>query len=273
MSFILPWGPLHLLTAERTAGLVDIPNIVQEDDVEKTPASTSGLSLTTTSHPPNLERKQTMSGNILVITSNAVNDEYDDNNNNDTARNSTMTPCAFWLQRKLEKLHDGLIRLGYQLKQQHQGPFVAAGGKWDLDTDALGRQTLVAIHILPSSVLEVKPAQSNDRAAVVATANAYSPLNELCALQRIANHQQHLPFTNSQQKKKHVVGTRLVATSSEHVYAVLPYYRDGTLLQFCQTVGNLPEPLARYFFRKIVKVGEEYPSSTVFLVVLIAVSV
>jgi hypothetical protein len=265
MSYILPWGPLHLLKAERTAGFVDIPDFFQEDEssrgwdntrnASQAPSGSPSWSQITTNHPPTLERKQTMSGDIVVMTFN-TND-----NNHDIARDATMTPCAFWLQRKLRKTHDGLIRLGYQLKQQKQHPHpvsTASVGKWELDTDVLGQPKFVTIHILPSSVLDDQPTQSQDRAVVVATANAYSHLNELSALQRIANHhhQHHLHTTTSKQRK-HVVGTRLVATSSQYVYAVLPYYRDGTLLQFCQMVGPLMEPLARFFFKQIVKVRKE----------------
>jgi hypothetical protein len=260
MSFLLPFDPPTLLTAERTAGFVDIPGFVQDDRTDRrwdnttrsitetcmddastaTLLSTNGLPIIACSPPP-LERSQTMSGNIVVITSPATSND----DSATTTTDSTEFPCAFWLQRKLCKTHGGMIRLGYQLKQPSSSKQSLSSTKWELHTDALGRQSMVTIHVLPSSILDDTPSSPK---YIATAANVYSPLNEFSALQRIARHHSSEP--------KHVVGTDLVATSSQHVYAVLPYHRDGTLLEFCQRPGQLPEPLARFFFRQIVKVRE-----------------
>jgi hypothetical protein len=263
MSCLLPFDPPTLLTAERTAGFVDIPGIVQDDGTDRgwdnttrsitetcmgdtastaTLLSTNGLPTIACSPPP-LERSQTMSGNIVVITSPATSNDDSATTAKTTITDSTEFPCAFWLQRKLGKTHGGMIRLGYRLKQLSFSKQSLSSTKWELHTDAAGRRSMVTIHIFPSSILDDTPSSFKDIAAVT---NVYSPLNELSALQRIARHQSNEP--------KHVVGTDLVATSSQHVYAVLPYHRDGTLLEFCQRAGQLPEPLARFFFRQIVKV-------------------
>ncbi|KAG7350598.1 protein kinase domain containing protein [Nitzschia inconspicua] len=104
---------------------------------------------------------------------------------------------------------------------------------------------MVTIHILPISVLNDTCVTSTSSLAASAT-TAYSPLVELSVLQHIGQH-------NNDGNVKHVVGTDLIASSSKNVYAVLPYHRDGTLLDFCQKVGTLPEPLARFFVRQILQ--------------------
>jgi hypothetical protein len=249
---IIPFDPPHLLTADRKEGFVDIPGFVQDDVIGRRWDSNSGAMNTTTvaagdelssnqatptiCAPPILERKQTMSGNIVTVTSTA--------NSGPEKEVELPLPCAFWLQRTLLRNNHGVVRLGYQLRQQGNS------NKWELSTDAYGRQKLFAVHIMQSSVLENN---CSDNPLMKSSYNAYSPLSELSVLQLIANHSNSR--SNNNNEPKHVVGTNIVAVSSQHVYAVLPYHRDGTLLQFCQMVGSLPEPLARYIFRQILKVG------------------
>lgn len=277
---LLPLDPPTLVTAEQTAGLVDIPGtLLQGTDGRNVAADrgwdncTTMASTTTTTTtipsaapaactPPSLERTQTMSGNIVVLTSpNNVEDDckpHDDDG----------LPRAYWLQRKLGKTPHSIIRLGYQLKGNE--PRAEKGKEttstqWELATDDVGRQTMVSIHIYPSSILDrpkeavsttTSPSPSATQDVAAPKANIYdSPLNELSALQRIARHRKNKKDDDS---SKHVVGSTLMAASSQHAYAVLPYHKDGTLLQCCQRMGPLPEPLARFFFRQIVKVRAKF---------------
>jgi hypothetical protein len=227
---IIPFDPPRLLTAECKAGFVNVSPASYRSDSGRG-WDTSG---STTEHfegdpaertdsptpePTSLQRTQTMSGNILTITGHP-------NHNDDTS------PEAFWLQRKLGKFHsDGMIRMGYRLR--------GSGVRWELWKDrGEDHHTMVKVHIMPGSVLD----ENNNGA----NADVCSPVNELSALQMIASHNTNEP--------KHVLGTRLIATSAQDVYVILPYHQDGTLMQFCQTVGNLPEPLARFLFRQIIKV-------------------
>jgi len=146
--------------------------------------------------------------------------------------------------------------------------------RWELDTDEFGRLTLVRVHILHNSIIV-----NEDTLEVEGDANIISnsscnnnqdvvvnySLNELSALQLINKHthhqyqqQQHSSSSSlkefTKETKVHVVGTKLIATAGENIYAVLPYYRDGTLLQFCQSIDFLDESLARFIFRQIIQV-------------------
>jgi len=183
-----------------------------------------------------------MSGNIVIVTP-PPNDDHE------------ASPSAFWLQRKIGKTAaQGLIRLGYKLrlnddKDKHSATSSSSvGGCWELETDPMGRQTIVAVYMLHSSVLDQQTTKNSatKEEKMTSTRAMVSPLDELSALQMVANY-------NNSTESAHVVGTNLIATCSQHVYAILPYHRDGNLSQFCQTVGNLEEPLARYIFRQIVK--------------------
>ena len=105
---------------------------------------------------------------------------------------------------------------------------------WELEIDENGQPILAKVHIVHNS-------NSGD------LEHQEMLLNELGALHKIAQH------TDS---SGHVVGSNLMAQDPERhtIYAILPHHRDGTLLQFCQSSGNLPEPLARFLFRQILKV-------------------
>jgi hypothetical protein len=165
-----------------------------------------------------------MSGNILIITQPDCTAE--DNSNKPTR-------TAYWLQRKIGKTGHGLLRLGYRLKVKDN-----TNGCWELDVDDGCRQRLVTVYMIRTSTLDNNKSSSS--------LCCHSPMDELSALQMIA---QYNPTETA-----HVVGTDIVATSSQHVYAILPYHRDGNLLQFCQSVGCLEEPVARFVFQQIIQV-------------------
>lgn len=226
---ILPFDPPLFLTARTKTGFVDIPDCAKDDDAYSRGWDTTAGGNDSayfdgggspSAGPPVLQRRQTMSGNIVVVTQ------------------PEGGPLAFWLQRKIGKISHGIIRLGYKLRPNTKEAFKDSSDCWELETDEMGRQTLVTISIMHSSVID-QPRSS------VLTATS-TPLDELSALQMICRH--------NPTETAHVVGTNILATCSQSVYAVLPYHRDGTLLQFCQSVGLLEEPLARFLFRQILQV-------------------
>jgi hypothetical protein len=222
----IPFDPPQLLTARRKAGFVDVPEPPQSDsplgwDGNRSSSSFDGNSPpspTEMAGPTFLTRTQTMAGNIIIFEEDG------------------KPPQAFWLQRKIGKSSNGVIRLGYKLRPNSKPKFKDSTDAWELAIDESSIQPIVTINMMHSSVLDLKPEDKD----------FHNPLDELSALQMIARHD------NSE--NAHVVGTELVATCSQHLYAILPYHPDGTLLQYCQTVGSLDEPVARFFFRQILKV-------------------
>ena len=237
-------------------------------------ALTTATEATATTPSP-LERNETISGRIIEITTTPSSSPSSSGiNDDDDAKQPSV--IEFWLQRKLghqSSSHGLVVRLGYKLRASKKQKKVSEGNdddsddgddqnndcRWELDTDESGRHILVRVHILhnnnsSSTVLQQSSNNNNNnhcRQNSVQFMDLDSPLNELSALQMIARHTK-----TAQAQAIHVAGTNLIATSEENrnIYTILPYYRDGTLLQFCQSIGSLEEPLARFIFRQIVQV-------------------
>ncbi len=230
----MPFPRLDFLKAHLRVGFVDLPTHKSEDDDDdikddrkrakvdtEESASNEGMM-----PPCTLERSETMSSRILEI------ETIDDD--------SEPSILAFWLQRKLSPESSSrsvIARLGYQLRPHEETK------KWELDTDASGQPILVRVHML--------------RSTVVADGDPNAAMNELGALSMIAKQNCGSCYTVSEDA--HVVGTNLVAKDDDDdtIYAILPYHRDGTLLEFCHSNGNLPEPLARFIFRQILEVRRD----------------
>jgi hypothetical protein len=178
--------------------------------------------------PTHLKRTSTLAGNILVI------------------ENEGSEAHAFWLQRKVGHTAHGSIRLGFVLlsSSTSEGKVwsLASGGDEGDDEAGMNYQ-MVAIKILNTSVLD------SDH-----TDELHNPISELSALQMIADHYEK---TGMQPQGGHVIATKLVAVSSQNVYAILPYYPDGTLFQYCLAQGSLKETVARFFFQQILKVRRD----------------
>lgn len=198
---------------------------------------------------PSFERTETMPKRILEIQNQEMI--------GDKAKGDfDSTIAAFWLQRKLgqpSSSRDVVARLGYKVRPRKgskraydettattdkdaQSP--AAFSAWELDTDENGQPILAKVHI-------VHTANGGD------VEHQEMLFNELGALHKIAQHAE---------SSGHVVGSNLIAQdpTTRTIYAILPHHRDGTLLQFCQSSGTLPEPLARYLFRQILKVRNNH---------------
>jgi serine/threonine protein kinase len=139
---------------------------------------------------------------------------------------------------------------------------------WELDRDEEGQLTMVRVHMSHNAVPAVDQSQSQSMWLK-------SQINELSALQMIAT-QNYSSSSQMASQAAHVVGTSIIARDEENgkIYTILPYHRDGTLLQFCQSMGNLEESLARFIFRQIVQVrnkiliGESSPIVRFLILIL-----
>lgn len=230
----IPFDPPKLLTVRRSSGFVDIPEdkepIKEEWYGRRSFTRGKGSSSSepfasagdrkTFAGPTHLQREKTMAGNIVIFDLDGE------------------PPQAFWLQRKIGKLSHGVIRLGYRLRRNRKPDFKESNEAWELDLDETGDAFLVKFLIMHSSVLDMK---SDNQEAV------RSPLDNLSALQMVAQ--------NKSPDEAHVVGALLLGACSSHLYAVIPYYPDGTLWQYCISKGNVEEPIARFFFRQILQVS------------------
>jgi hypothetical protein len=320
---IIPFDPPILWIANPKAGFVNIPDSSKEDGAycrgwdttlrvmtNGTTTTNDAAHSSSSMTPPSLQRRQTMSGNIIVVTPAPPS----------SGSPSTPKPTlAYWLHRKIGQHKYGIVRLGYKLKSsadvagsammnssddddEDHDTEVAGGGSgaglsgrstrssslsnfWELETDDLGRPTLVAVTIIHSSSLssssndEVKEdmddeASSSSSSPPVFLPTDRSPLDEMSALQMIDRYYNSmtdetistetpttmaLSSSSSSSSSHHVLGANMVtATCSQGtIYTIVKYHRDGTLLQFCQTNGCLEESLARFLFRQIVQVGNE----------------
>lgn len=222
----IPFDPPKLLIARRIAGFV---NVLETESSLATPFGEANLNhsdftsetpeKTLLAGPTHLRRTSTMNGNIVIVEEDG------------------RPPRAFWLQRKVNEVAHGTVRLGFTLRPNTSPE--GSGGAWELtppETD--GHHKMVQIEILDTTILDMN--LSVDASPV------RSPLHEICALQMIAEH--------NDTREAHVVGTKLVATSPQNIFVVMPYHRDGTLFQYCLAKGSLEESVARFFFRQILKV-------------------
>jgi hypothetical protein len=300
----IPFEKPLIFNAVRTSGFVYIPDSVRHHTVDETvlklccsgtDASAAATSASTAGDvdvddipgPASLQRRQTMSGNIMVIeptivhVDNEVEVGGDDDNNITSSRD---LPSAYWLQRRLgykATTHGSVVRLAYKLRfnnnkssKKGNGGEDAVGNdggssgsssssspysSWELDTDIDGKPIMVMIHILHSQILDGRSELGNS-----------NPINELSALQLIYEH--------NPTETAHVTRTRLISMCHSSIYCVLPYYHDGTLLQFCQSITDkvtgdartttsadcpLEEPLARFLFRQIMQVRQKTHDWTV----------
>jgi hypothetical protein len=225
----IPFDPPKLLTARRIAGFVNVPETESssaspfgEENVNLSAFTSEEPVKTLLAGPTHLRRTNTMHGNVVIIEEDG------------------KPPRAFWLQRKMSQLTHKTVRLGFTVQPNTNPEFAGSEGSWELTppetTD--GHHKLVQIEMLDTRILDMN---SSAEASPV-----HSPLHEICALQLVAEHNDN--------RDAHVVGTKLVATSTQNVFVVMPYHRDGTLFQYCLAKGSLEEPVAKFFFRQILKV-------------------
>ena len=250
-KFTMAFAPPTFWSAKLTAGSVESSSSSTQESLSMGAAGREWevggtLGANDNIPPPSLERTETMSRRILEIQ------DQEQISGNNPSDNSTI--AAFWLQRKLgqpSSSRDVVARLGYRVqprkgrKRAHNETMTTteinaedtqppASSAWELDKDENGEPILAKVHIVHNS-------NSGD------LEHQEMLLNELGALHKIAQHND---------SSGHVMGSNLMAQNPEThtIYAILPHHRDGTLLQFCQSSGSLPEPLARFLFRQILKV-------------------
>jgi hypothetical protein len=236
----IPFDPPTLLTARRIAGVVNVP---ETESSSATPFGEASLNLcdfsseepekTLVAGPTHLGRTSTMHGDIVIVEEDG------------------KPPRAFWLQRKMNRLTHGTVLLGFTLRPNTSSEFAGSGGAWELTPPETGsHHKMVQIEMLDIMILDMKLSAE--------ASPVRSPLHEICALQMVAEH--------NDTRDAHVVGTKLVATSPQNVFVVMPYHRDGTLFQYCLAKGSLEEPVARFFFRQILKVRANLESKEKLIV-------
>jgi len=183
---------------------------------------------------------------------------------------------AIWLQRKIGvKVLGGIIRLGCMLTKKTPPSSQSedddgddeAFEAWELSVDEEGNPFFVKVVIMPSYVLH----QANDD---FSRGSKHNATNELIALQRIAANANANGNGDSGAGagltvETHVIGSSLIGTKDECVYAVLPHNPNGTLMQYTVSHGNLEEGVARFFFQQILKVSvykrKAHPKKKFFL--------
>jgi serine/threonine protein kinase len=178
--------------------------------------------------PPSLERCASVSGNILLI-------REDNNNINDQQH-------AYLLQRKIGNSARGSVRVGYVVtRNSGDSNDGNSNTLWDVEVEPhTGQYKMVTITIFAASYV-FNSKNTNNNA---------DPITELSALQMIATAATNTTTEN------HVEGTLLIATDDVHVYSITPYYKEGSLYDYCVELkrDTLNENDARFFFRQICKV-------------------
>jgi hypothetical protein len=282
MRNIIPFSPPHLLSAKLKKSFVDIStnNTSNNEGVSSGVAyggirgwDNAGLEADPYASDEAMPQssvegnEEAMSRTIIEIeTKSPPSSTIGSISGDDTAAKPAIV--AFWLQRKLDhqsRSRNMVVRLGYRLRRKKKIEKEASTIKndakrvktgeahvddrgWELDRDAEGQLTMVRVHMSHNAVPAVDQSQSQSMWLK-------SPINELSALQMIAT-QNYSSSSQMASQAAHVVGTSIIARDEENgkIYTILPYHRDGTLLQFCQSMGNLEESLARFIFRQIVQV-------------------
>jgi len=229
----IPCSPLKLLKVRRVTGYIAVPDekesMFEEWNGRRSSLLVQGnMPLTKDDlctgqdalvKPPRLLRSQSMAGHIIVFEPNEE------------------PPQAFWLQRKIGvKVGGGIIRLGCRL-QKKSNPQIEESSSdiWELAADELGNPFFVKVAMMSNDILTDPETGQN-------------AINELIALHLIAEHSNGI--------ENHVIGTNMLGSCEAHVYAVLPHYADGSLMQYTLCHGKLDESVARWFFRQILKVSD-----------------
>ena len=228
----IPCSPLKLLKVRRVTGYIAVPDekesMFEEWNGRRSSLVQGNMQLSKDDlcggrdalvEPPRLLRSQSMTGHILVFDHNE------------------KPPQAFWLQRKIGvKVGGGIIRLGCRLQKKSKPQSEeSSSDTWELAVDELGNPFFVKVAMMSTDILTGREAGQN-------------AINELMALQLIAEHSNGI--------ENHVIGTNMMGSCETHVYAVLPHYADGTLMQYTLSHGNLEESVARFFFRQILQVSD-----------------
>jgi len=139
---------------------------------------------------------------------------------------------VYLLQRKLGNTLHGSIRVGYVLKNRKDSDV----GPWELK-ESTGIYPNEMVSIMIEDVDKVGSDRSN---------HVQDPQTELSALQLIAE--------KDPDGTGHVVGTSSIGSDQQYTYTILPFHREGLLLDYCAEVGRLNENEARCFFWQILKV-------------------
>jgi hypothetical protein len=175
--------------------------------------------------PPLLERKSSLAGNILLIQDN---------------HGSKAKTSAYLLQRKIkDSIHGGSVRVGFVLRD----PSRSETGVWELEPSGSSDEPhqMVAVKIDDKTKLSRGQEENSPQ--------TQDPMNELSVLQWIT--------ANDPDGKGHLLAPTILAEDSLHIYTITPYQNEGTLFDYCDTVGKLSESEVRFFFRQILEVSRK----------------
>jgi hypothetical protein len=139
---------------------------------------------------------------------------------------------AYWLQRKMCKTTHGSVRLGFRVTRRDGDSSTTC---WTVQPSTNGSYPfeMVAIKIQDKVVCEHTPRGTRD------------PQVEFSALQMVAGY--------DPEGLGHVV-TGIVCTDNENVFVIMPYYGEGSLVEYIAENGRLSEEVARHFFQQIISV-------------------
>jgi serine/threonine protein kinase len=172
--------------------------------------------------PPLLERESSLAGNILLVEEN---------------HGSKAKTSAYLLQRKIkDSIHGGSVRVGFVLRD----PSRSETGVWELEPGGSSDEPHQMVAVKIDDKFKLSRGQEEN------SPQTQDPMNELSVLQWIT--------ANDPDGKGHLLGPTILAEDSLHIYTITPYQNEGTLFDYCDTVGKLSESEVRFFFRQILEV-------------------
>jgi hypothetical protein len=216
----MPFDPPEILTAKRVTGLVVVPEN-ELSDIKANPLdlswNASAAPQVETSGPPALRRRNSLSGNILLV-------------------NHPDGQKAYFLQRKMAKTTFGCVRVGFLCEQRmEEGD---TGMEWDV---------VKSDGPYPFEMVAVKMESKEKVLGHEVGSDTKDPTVELSALQMIAAY--------DPKGECGVIGTSVICADHSNVFVIIPFHGEGTLFQHVVESGRLSEPVARHFFQQIIKVG------------------
>lgn len=214
----IPFDAPELIDAKRVTGLVIVPEN-QGDEGEADPLdlgwNASCSSIQTQTGPPALQRRSSLSGNILLI-------------------HGPEGDSAIFLQRKISKTTFGSVRVGFRVEQKALKDDV--GIEWDvIRSDGPYPFEMVAVKL-----------QDKHKVMTELEGNVIDPKAELSALQVISKCD-----LNGESR---VVRAEYICSDKSTLYSIMPFNGEGSLFQYVVECGRLDEPVARHFFQQILQV-------------------
>jgi len=237
----LPFDEPSFLTASRTTGLI-LPDEDDEDDEDDDKEDDKNNKMT---RFHSLKSSASMRGaNILCLSSdNSENKKY------------------FFLQRKLNQTGFASVRVGFVVEPKNEddedrsiSQYRVVKASLSLLPPSLSRSLsskMTNIDSFEKVAIKSFDRENMDLAAADSTSNAKTTalpaaMTEMAALEMVAKH-------NGGKSTCHVDYSITMGCDKHSYYAIVPYYGEGTLFQYVAECNTLTEPVARHFFKQIIK--------------------